>query len=211
MVVNANGRLSDAIIHNLKTGGRTASNMQGLFYIKGKNGDTLVTKLFNYKTDTLIVGNQENVIIRLKPTAKILKEVIIKDSLLSPLKAYDKNKVEYKDIYWKGDKSHMIGVGIGMSIGISVNIDKLYSALSKQVKDSRRLQRTLASDYKNSVVDQQFSKSLVSRVTGYTGDKLNDFIVKYRPTYEFASKASNYDIIQYIKTKLTLDSKAGSD
>lgn len=214
MVVSTNERLSNAIIHNLKTGERTVSDMQGLFHIKANNGDTLITSLLNYKTDTLIAGNLDNVIIRLKSTSKILKEVVIKDSVLSPLKVYNNNKVEYKDIYWKGDKSHIFSISpgvIGLDVGISINIDKLYNALSKEGKDARKLQRELTTDYKNSIVDERFNKTLVAEVTGFKGDELSDFIVKYRPTYEFASTASKYDIIQYIKTKLVLDSKQGSD
>jgi CarboxypepD_reg-like domain len=213
IVVSANERLSNAIIHNLKTGNRTASDMQGLFHIKANNGDTLITSLLSYKTDTLIAGNQDNIIIRLKSTSKVLREVVIKDSVLSPLKVYNNNKVEYKDIYWKGDKSHIFSIapGIGLDVGITINIDKLYNALSKEGKDARRLQRELTSDYKNSVVDERFNKTLVAEVTGFKGDELSDFIVKYRPTYEFASKASKYDIIQYIKAKLASDVKTGSD
>jgi hypothetical protein len=213
MVVNDNERLSGAVIRNRGTGGHTISNVQGMFYIKAKSGDTLIIGLFNYKTDTLIVGNQENIIVRLKATSKVLREVVIKDGLLSPLKTYNNNKVAYKDIYWKGDKSHLFSIapGIGLGIGIAINIDKLYNALSKEGKDARKLQRELTSDYKNSVVDQRFTKTLVSSVTGYTGEKLSDFIVKYRPDYEFTCKANNYDLIQYIKEKIALDSKTGSD
>jgi hypothetical protein len=210
MVVNDNGRLSGAAIRNLRTDGRTESDMQGLFYIKAKPGDTLITNIPNYTTDTLIIGNQDNVIIKLKRIPNRLKEVVIKDSILSPLKVYNNNKIAYKDIYWKGDKSEMlsIGPGTGANIGISINIDKLYNALSKEGKDARKLQRTLTRDYKNNVVDQRFTKSLVGRITGYKGDRLSGFIVKYRPSYEFVSKSNDYELEQYVRQMLELDLKS---
>jgi hypothetical protein len=132
-----------------------------------------------------------------------LQEVVVKDTMSDPLKVYNQNKKDYKDIFWKGDDKHIFSVPLvlGPELGVNLNIDKLYSALSKQGKDARRLQRTLTGDYRNRMVDQRFNKTLVARITGYKGEKLDDFIAKYRPTYAFISKASTYDIIQYIKQK----------
>ena len=202
MVISANERLSGAAIRNLSTQRQCISDSRGMFNIQVKQGDTLLTTKPFYKTDTLVYNLQDNLVIQLKQTVKVLKQVDIKDSVLTPLQVYDQNKKDYKDIYWKGDKSHMFSVVLATSPGVNVNIDKLYSALSKQGHDARRLQRTLTRDYKNSVIDAHFSKSLVGRITGYKGDRLDDFISKYRPSYEFVTKATDYDVIQYIRKKL---------
>lgn len=209
IVVSDTARLSGAAIYNFKINARTISDIRGEFSISARKGDTLITKMFNYKTDTLVVNNKNFIIIKLKQVSQMLREVIIKDTALSPLEKYNQNKKEYKDIYWKGDESKMISIPliIGQGIGLNLSIDKLYNALSKQGKDARRLQRTLTKDYKNSVVDQHFNRRLVGRITGYQGKKLDDFIVKYRPSYGFVSKASQYDIILYIKKELALDLK----
>jgi hypothetical protein len=203
LVTGNNERLSGVIIKNLSTHDEAISNERGTFSIKVAMGDTLLTSRVFYKTDTSVYNKQDYLIIQLKQPIRVLQEVVVKDTLSDPLKIYNQNRKDYKDIYWKGDDSHIFSVPLvlGPELGINLNIDKLYSALSKQGKDARRLQHTLTSDYRNSVVDQRFNKTLVSRITGYKGDKLDDFIAKYRPSYAFIVKASTYDIIQYIKLK----------
>ena len=205
IVVTDSARLNGAEILNLKMNERSISDIRGFFFIKARKGDTIITKILNYKTDTLTVNNQYFIVIKLKPSSRMLKEVVIKNTSLTPLEKYNENKKEYKDIYWKGDKSKMFQIGVGMVPGVGINIDKLYSALSKQGKDARRLQKILTQDYQNDVVDQRFTKSLVGNITGYKGEQLDDFIIKYRPSYEFVSKVTKYDIIQYIKKELAID------
>jgi hypothetical protein len=206
MVVNDNERLNGAIIQNERSKERTASDVQGSFFMKTIKGDSLITRLLNYKTDTLVVVDPDNIVIRLNQMSKMLKEVVIRDSM-SPLEKYNNNRKEYKSIYTKGDKSGMLFVEGGTEAGAGLNIDKVYNALSKEGKDARRLQKSLTGEYQNNVVDRRFNKTLVSRITGYEGDKLNDFILKNRPSYRFVSKASDYDIIAYIKEKMAADLK----
>lgn len=204
LVVDGNARLSGAMISNCRTGLITRSNVQGFFIIRARKGDTLITQLLNYRNDTLLITNQENGLIRLKPASHMLKQVSIRDSVKNSEVMYEQNKKEYKDIYRRGDMSHIFGIGPGIGIPMlffGVNIDKLYNALSKQGHDARRLQLTLTGDYQNSVVNQRFNR-LVARLTGYQGERLNDFIMKYRPTYAYVIKASDYDLAQYIKLKL---------
>ena len=37
-----------------------------------------------------------------------MRQVDINDTLSNPLSTYNRNKVEYKDIFWKDDKSKII-------------------------------------------------------------------------------------------------------
>src|ERR1700753_3840658 len=108
LVVDNNGRVSSATVHDLQTGDKTFSNIMGQFTIKASIGDTLITTLFNHKPDTLIIDARDNVMIKLKILSRQLREVEIKDSSSDPAKTYADNKVAYKDIYWKGDKSHIV-------------------------------------------------------------------------------------------------------
>ncbi|SDT58569.1 hypothetical protein SAMN05216490_4173 [Mucilaginibacter mallensis] len=206
MVTGTNERLSGAIIKDITRHRQIASDPRGMFSIAAQKGDTLVAVMLNYKTDTLVYNQQDYLIIQLKQISKMLKEVVVNDTLSNPLKVYDQNKKEYSDIYWKGDKSKMVSVSVGTMPGVGLNIDKLYSALSKQGHDARRLQRDFAQDYRTSIVDQRFNKTMVSKVTGYKGQKLDDFIVKYKPSYDYVIKATDYDLVQYIKRKMATDS-----
>ena len=208
VVANGMDRYSGAIIKNLQNHTQTVSDNQGAFSIRVKNADTLVTTKPLFKTDTMIYIGQALIMVQLKHAVHDLDEVTIRSSLLTPKDIYEQNKKEYKDIYWKGDYSHMFGTSIGTMPGIAINIDKLYNLLSKQGKDARKMQRTLTRDYHDDVIDHLFTKDLVSNVTGYDGPKLDTFMMKYRPTYEFIAKSTEYDVRRYVKEKYELDLKA---
>jgi hypothetical protein len=120
-----------------------------------------------------LISDQQSLLIQLKTPAAMLKEVRINSTPISPAAVYDQNKKDYKQIYFNGDKS-----GIFLA-GSLVNIDKLNNALGKKGHDARRLQHTLTTDYKNSVVDRPFN-SLAASITGYKGKRLSDFIQNNR-------------------------------
>jgi len=211
MVSAANARSVGAIIKNLATSNQVISDNNGMFSIRVKKGDTLLTSQLFYKTDTLVYTAQSYLAIQLHAEKIPLREVTIKATKLSPLDIYEQNKQEYKDIYWKGDYSHMFGASIGTMPGIALNIDKLYNLLSKQGKDARTMQRTLTRDYHDDVIDRRFTKTLVGNITGYDGSKLDTFMMKYRPTYDFITKVSDYDIMNYVKEKFALDVKTANE
>jgi len=194
--------LGGAVIHNTRTRELRVSDGNGRFNLNAVTGDTLVTSFIGYKNDTLSIGTQNIVTIRLKPTATFLNDVVIRGTKLSPLEQFNKNKQDYKSIYVKGDVSHMVVLSAGNGrVKTGLSIDKIYNAFSKEGRNARKLQKTLTEDYQNNVVDTRFSEKIVSEVTGYKGEELNNFIINYRPPYEFVAKASDYDIIEYIKQK----------
>ncbi|GAA3991964.1 hypothetical protein [Mucilaginibacter dorajii] len=176
------------------------SNENGKFELVLKIGDTVSASYIGFKTDTLIFRNQSPLLITLKPLPNMLGEVFIR-SKISPLEKFKRNQADYKQIYRIGDDSHVISIAAGYGAGLVINIDALYSALSKEGKDARRLQKTLIRDYHGDIVDARFTKSLVIKLTGYEGPQLENFMINNRPTYEFIKSASDYDIIEYIKQK----------
>ena len=208
LVIYNNERQSGAIIKNLSSREQTISTDRGEFVITAKPGDTLITIKDDYIKDTLLVSDQQYLIIKFRKNPLMLKEVNIYGIPITPASTYEANKNEYKEIYWKGDKSHifMPDLLLGTHIGLTFDITKLYNALSKQGHDARRLQHTLTKDYKNSIVDKRFNP-LAANITGYKGQKLLDFIKDNRPSYEMVVKATDYNIIQYIKGKLSWDKK----
>jgi hypothetical protein len=200
LVTCNNERQGGANIKNLNLRIQTTSSEWGGFTLKVKTGDTLITIKKDYINDTLLVADQQYLIIEMRKTPVVLKEVIINGTAITPASTYEANKKEYKQIYFWGDNS-----GIFFS-GSLVNIDKLNNALGKKGHDARRLQHTLTKDYKNSVVDKRFNP-LAARITGYKGKPLSDWIIENRPSYEMVIKATDYDLVQYIKVKLSGDKK----
>ncbi|QJD97241.1 hypothetical protein HH214_15875 [Mucilaginibacter robiniae] len=132
--------VSGALVQNKRSYEQIRSDIHGQFAIQAAKGDTLVTSLLNYKMDTLVVGNQPYLSINLQKASTVLREVIIKDTKLSPLEKFRKNQQDYHDIYRKGNSSDMVtissgimgnGLRAGPGAGVGLSIDAIYSALSK--------------------------------------------------------------------------------
>lgn len=202
LVIAGPDRISGALIYNTRTQAHVTSNVHGEFYLSALPGDTLVITKPGYQSNTVVVKNETTLIITLSKPANELKEVVITGNKPSPQAVYEQNKQDFKQIYRIGDKSHIIAL---TPLGPGIRIDPLYSALSRQGKNARKLQRTLNSDYKNSVIDHRFTPTLVGRITGYRDTLLQQFMYKYRPSYEMVIKASDYELMQYIKEKMTLE------
>ncbi|HEY1008676.1 MAG TPA: hypothetical protein VGE58_01115, partial [Daejeonella sp.] len=89
------------------------------------------------------------------------------------------------------------GANGGGGAGLSINA--LYSLLSKEGKNARMLQKILERDYRDAMIEYRYTKTLVNRVTGLSGDRLTDFKQQYKPGYYFILEANDYQLIQYIQ------------
>ncbi|MFC0513362.1 hypothetical protein ACFFGT_04095 [Mucilaginibacter angelicae] len=193
--------LAGATIKNLTSKKFVISDENGKFKLAVKTGDTLTASYIGFITDTLVVFKRIPLVITLQPQSNLLREVFIR-SRTSPLEKFKKNQSDYKQIYRIGDDRHIFSLGGGYgSAGLAINIDALYSALSKEGRNARRLQKVLVRDYHSDIVDSRFTESLVAKVTGYEGEQLDRFMINNRPAYDFIKKASDYDLIKYIQQK----------
>jgi hypothetical protein len=65
-------------------------------------------------------------------------------------------------------------------------------------KNMEKLREFMIEKEQERYVDYRFNKKLVRRITLLDSSKLEKFMKVYRPTYEFASNASEYDFHKYI-------------
>ena len=127
-----------------------------------------------------------------------LPEVIIRDTRKSPKEKLEETKSDYNDPYLYGD--HKIKPKIGQKSMISFSlISSLYNKFSKRAKNAHKLDRIIESDYQQAEVDYRYTPHLVTNLTALTGTALLDFMTQYRPTYEFVSKATDYDMLIFVK------------
>ncbi len=189
-------RINRVIITNLNTQESVFNNNKGEFFIKASIGDVLTSKLQGYKSDTLKFTGQTSLIIYLKRLSIPLPEVIFKDSVLSAKAKYEETKKSFNKAVRLGNNKDLISIG---PAGAGLSIESIWSSFSREGKNARKLIEIMERDYQNSLIDQIFNKELVRKVTGLKGDKLLMFMINYRPSYAFAIKAKDYDLISYIK------------
>jgi hypothetical protein len=92
----------------------------------------------------------------------------------------------------------------GLGMGAGFDIDQIIRYF--QFDRTRRLlafQRRLVEDEQDKFIDHRFNPSMVLRVTHLEGGELDSFMAKYRPSYTFCVRATDYDLMEYIKLAFT--------
>lgn len=82
-------------------------------------------------------------------------------------------------------------------------IDKIkspFSAMSKRNRMIWEFQDDFANFEHEKYVDRSFNPTLVTKITGLTGDSLEHFMIRFRPSYELVRAMNDYAFYNYIKT-----------
>ena len=188
-------RVSRVYIYNTSSDIGLFNNTKGEFTLPVAKGDELIVAVEGYHPDTLTYQNQALIVFNLQRSAIRLQEVKILGQK-DPDKELQRIREEFSTAYTKvgGDLFSVNDKGAGLSI------DALYSYISRDGKNARKLQQIIERDYKESVIDYKFTTELVSKTVGLKGDKLADFMVQYRPNYYFVLSTNEYGMIQYIRS-----------
>jgi len=88
----------------------------------------------------------------------------------------------------------------GVGLGAGIDLDELINVFRFQ-RTHRLLafQRRLVDEEQDKFIDHRFNPSVVLKITHLTGDELDSFMVRYRPSYEFCKRSNDYDFYDYIK------------
>ncbi|MFD2597688.1 hypothetical protein ACFSQ3_01895 [Sphingobacterium corticis] len=130
-----------------------------------------------------------------------IESVEINHEVLTPEEKYERNKREFRSIYFNGDNKNIItAIGI-IPPGIAVNINKLYNHFAKSGKQARRFQKVLADDFKLDKVNQTWYP-LTQKLTKLDGQQLEDFRRYYHPDFEWWAAAEEYEQLDYIFKRL---------
>lgn len=189
-------RLNRVNIYNPRLQQAVYNNTKAEFSIGAKKGDIIICALEGYKTDTFLVANQTSIIVFLKRLAIPLAQVTVRDTVLSAKTKYENTKKEFHKMYRLGNDDDILSVG---PTGAGISIDALWSALSREGRNARHLMEIMERDYQNQVIDQRFNAKVVQRETGLVAEQLLRFLISYRPSYYFALRASDYELLSYIK------------
>lgn len=84
--------------------------------------------------------------------------------------------------------------------GVGVDLDELINVFRfARTKRIQAFQRRLVEEEQDKFIDHRFNRSIVLKVTHLQGDELDSFMVRYRPSYEFCQRATDYDLLDYTK------------
>jgi hypothetical protein len=111
------------------------------------------------------------------------------------------NRKDYEKIFDFKKPGFKISDGTtGLGLGAGVDLDELINVFRFQ-RTHRLLafQHRLVDEEQDKFVDHRFSPSLVMKVTHLKDAELDTFMTRYRPSYEFTKRATDYDFYDYIK------------
>ncbi|MGV8877930.1 MAG: hypothetical protein ACOH2A_02740 [Sphingobacteriaceae bacterium] len=192
-------RIAKVYLYNLRSNQGIYNNLKAEFTIPVQVNDSIIISKPGYRNDTVKVANQSALIIYLKRTSIVLREVSIRDSMLNPEKRLKNTKDQFAKIYGALSNRDLLSMGNGQS-GAGLSIDALYNIFSRQGKNARKLEKIIDRDYREHIIDYKFNRNFVASITGLTDPALSDFLFKYRPGYYFVMKVSDYDLIAYVRS-----------
>ncbi|MGZ3776521.1 MAG: hypothetical protein ACXVIY_07780 [Mucilaginibacter sp.] len=189
------------------SGHQTSSNASGEFSIPVSGvGDTIKVFAIGYQVYFYPVKDikTDRIIIRLKAVSIMLRDVMIRANRDHKKDSINLRKDYARVFNYQPPKLTDAIVSPPSNVPFAfVNIDLLtvLSAITKKSDPKYKLKNQLLKDEQADFVATRFNRGLVTRITNLKGDSLNTFMDKYHPTLEWVKKASDYDMIQYIKTK----------
>lgn len=193
-------RLAKVYIYNSATDKGLYNNTKGEFISNAKIGDTIFAALGGYGIDTAIYKGQSAIVFQLKSLGIRLQEVEVTGKLPTPQAQYAKKLKEYKYALDRGSTKNLINVS---NATVGLGIDAIYNLISRDGENARRLQQILERDYREAIIDYRYKPSYVKSVVDIKDAELMDFMVQYRPTYQFVLSASDYAFTAFIKNSYT--------
>ncbi|MFD2743057.1 MULTISPECIES: hypothetical protein [Sphingobacterium] len=193
-------RLGRVQIYNTRTHQRIFNNAKGEFRIDVEPTDTLVFLKDGFLSDTLAVPRKQILVHSMLRDFRYIETVKV-NARRSPIEIYEESKREYHDAYKLADPGSLISVG---PTGAGLSINAIYNLLSKEGRNARRFTAYMQQVYEDNVVDSIFTPDLVHNLLGLEGEQLQNFMIRYRPSYAFATRASHYQLTQYIKSKYNM-------
>ena len=193
---NTKQRVAKVYIYNTNKDTGTFNNLRGEFQLKVSPGDILIAATEGYYPDTLTVKDEKTILLYLRRSSIMLREVSI-IARRSPQEVLEQKKEDYNTAYRNGDPGPLLSVG---NSGAGLSIDALYSLISRKGKNARYLQEIIERDYQDDIIDYRFTPEMVRSNTGLKGEALNDFMLQYRPSYYFILASNDYSLALYIRS-----------
>jgi hypothetical protein len=135
------------------------------------------------------------VYVNAKSKYKVLQEVTVfsdnykMDSI--------ENRAQYAKVF--GESKPGLSTGIGPNGVPGIDIESIAGLFQfKKNKQHRMLRERLMQQEQDGYINYRFNPKIVSKITGLTGKNLDDYMVVYRPSYEFVSQSSLVEFYQYI-------------
>lgn len=194
-------KVSYASITNINGGKTVISDENGIFRLNIEEGNLISIASINHYTDTIYLTStiikKDTAYFFLKPISKNLKDVTV----VSNVNRYQYDSASRRRLFLQdvgGNKIPLVS-NANSGAGVGISLDRF----SKREKNKRKAYEIFDMLEKEHYINYRFSFQTVIKYTGLTGEKLIEFMTKYRPNYNWLRKnLTEEDIKYYINDKL---------
>lgn len=182
-------------IINKRNNTGTLSSESGRFYIEAMPGDTLEFSMLSYmRKEVLAPAMSATINVSLTKRIFGLQEVNVKG------RNYQRDSAALRDEYGKYFNYKKPGaVDVLKTLPANPITALSYLVPSKARKRKEQFHEQLVYWEKEKYIDYRYSPEVVARMTKLDGAELDSFMLKYRPSSQFAQEANEYDFLLYIK------------
>ena len=189
--------LGSVSVYNRTLQRHSLSDEEGNYRIMVQPGDTVIFSCVGYYADTLavlakILGGDFPILLNLRPVS--LEAVTVGSLTNYQLDSLERREV-YSWIYKQEPQPVVERQRQGDGVGIELNV---IPHGSSEVRQRLKFKKRIIREEEQLYVNYRFSAEYVSHLTNLRGDSLKQFMVRYRPTYDFCRNAANVDILVYI-------------
>lgn len=184
MELDSSKPIAQVEISNLSTHQSVETNSLGEFSIEVKLNELLSFSYPGFRVDTLLITDYEykRIYITPIPGFNILEDVEITE--LSDLQLDQQIQVAQQE-----------GETVQFNNNISISPSRLFGSKARAARSRYPL---LVAERENRAIMAKFSPALITSITPLQGKDLDQFIVKYKPTYAFITKSDEEQIRLYI-------------
>ena len=177
------------------------TNSSGLFVIKSAKGDTLTFLRVGYFSKKLVLAEGvllDTLRVTMIPKTHELESVTVSSYGYADYQADSADRIKYFEQAIGYNKPLFDKSNTGAGLGIS--LDRIFSHREKNKKRAYVLFKEVEEE---KYVDFRFNSILVHSYTGFKGEKLQRFMNKYRPSYNWLrGHTRQVDLLYYINEKL---------
>ena len=179
-------------------GSGTTTDSNGNYVIRVNDTDSLRFSYLGRTTQMFAVSIMNattgfDIALHVKPTELAEVRVAPRNYRMDSLQ----NRKDYEKIF----NYHKPGLALSDGAnGAGFDLDELINVFRFQ--RNRRLaafQARLLEDEQDKFIDHRFTRYTVKKITGLSGDSLENFMFHYRPSFQFTKFASDYNFYYYIK------------
>jgi hypothetical protein len=200
-----------ASITNITLGKTTVSSSNGTFELLAAQGHIIAFSANGYYADTLTLNadrfSTSNLILTLKPLPSTLANVTV----VGKYSQYQVDSIERRKAFLEdvpGGEIPVMGRANDLGFGTAINLDRF----SKREKQKQKARDIFILAEQEAYVNWRWNEEIVVRYTRFEGDKLIDFMQRYRPEYQWLRKnPDDKEIMYYINSALKKERRRNPD